>query len=191
VKQNTKRFLSRSGAYPQRLGGFLLLVGALFSAWGNCHTAFANLTHPFYVSVTEIHYNPETQAYEVAIKLFADDLERGLETLGVQRGLPLGKPGESPETDSLLVRYLRRAFSLEADGQLVKWRYLGREQDLEAVWVFVEAPAAKPPGRLKVRQAVLTHVLPDQKNMVHVTVDDHTQTLVLMEDKLTGELEWE
>jgi len=40
--------------------------------------AYLSLVHPFYISLTELRYNPSSKKMEVAQKIFWDDLEVAL-----------------------------------------------------------------------------------------------------------------
>ena len=69
------------------------------------------LLHKFYVSLTEIRYNPESERLEVSMRIFPDDLDKALErNFGIST--QLATELESNEADSLLQVYLDFHFAL-------------------------------------------------------------------------------
>jgi hypothetical protein len=134
--------------------------------------------HDFHVSITEIHYNPEARALEIAIKIFTDDLEAGLEGLGAPI-LRLGTPREDPSADSLLKRYLDNRFQISIEGKLLKNRFLGKEMESDATWCYIEIADVPRPATLTVHNRILLERFEDQANLVNLDVGGGKRSLML------------
>ncbi|MCD4711231.1 MAG: hypothetical protein K8R52_10315, partial [Bacteroidales bacterium] len=113
----------------------LLVLMALLGGW---------LMHEFYVSLTEIRYNPETERIEVSMRIFPDDLDRALlQKTGIHT--QLATELEPPGADSLLMEYLLESFSIVVNGDRTLLHYLGKEQEANAIWCYLESePVNKP-----------------------------------------------
>ena len=97
----------------------VLLILFICGAW---------LMHKFYVSLTEVRYNLQTERFEVSMRIFPDDLDRALlERTGINT--QLGTELEHKDADSLLMVYLLEGFSIEVNGALLEMNYLGKEPE--------------------------------------------------------------
>lgn len=138
---------------------YLLMAGALF---------FQGFRHPFYMSVTEIFQNPKSQSLEISLKVFSDDLER-----------VIGVPCESPEADAHIMSYLQHNFKLDTDGSPHTLRWVGKESQPDATWIYLEAISASPIRSLTIENRILTEIHEAQRNIVHVKANGQTKSLLL------------
>ena len=138
--------------------------------------------HDFHVSVAEIDIDMEEQGIAMAVHIFIDDLEKGLEMGGAPDSMFIGTPFEDPDGNLWIEGYLRRHLSVRMDGRQVPFDWVGKElsEDLQAVWVYLEGYW---PGdsfeELDVRYDLLMEVYDDQKNMLHIRVDKDEKTTLL------------
>ena len=160
------------------LYGFMLPGLILCSAW---------LMHRFYVSLTEIRYNDQTQRFEVSMRIFPDDLDRALLQLhGIQS--QLATELEHELADSLLMVYLMEDFNIMVDGKPIGLSYLGKEPESDAIWCYLESSPVPEPDSLTVRNVVLTEFFPDQVNIIQVYHGKWNKGLLLNRDQDRGEL---
>lgn len=125
------------------------------------------LMHEFYVSITEIRYNTETERFEVSMRIFPDDLDRALlERNGIVS--QLATELEHKSADSLLMVYLLEDFSIEVNGTLLELNYLGKESESDAIWCYLESAEITAPEAITVRNAILTEYFLDQVNIIQV-----------------------
>lgn len=127
--------------------------------------------HPFYVSVTEMHYRPQKEALQISIKTFSDDLERALDG----QGLPghLFATDEAPDSLQLgLVHYLRERFQVFVNGREASWSYLGHEAGLDATWHYLLIEQCPRPERLRVCSRIFTDLFDTQRNIVRFHWED-------------------
>ena len=157
----------------------LLTVILICGAW---------FMHEFYVSLSEVRYNPDTERFEVSIRIFPDDLDRALlERSGIHT--QLATELEHPKADSLLMRYLLEDFSLEVNGEMLKLEYLGKEPESDALWCYLESSEISDPGILRVRNVVLTEYFPDQVNIIQVYHGKWNKGLMLDRNQVSGSLQ--
>lgn len=145
------------------------------------------LLHVFYVSLTEIRYNPITERMEVSMRIFADDLDRALQQkTGIQA--QLGTELEAPSADSLLGAYLLECFSLHVNGEKVEFQYLGKEPEAGAIWCYLESNPVSRPQTVTIFQELLTEIFPEQVNIVQVYQEKWNKGLLLNRQERSGEL---
>jgi hypothetical protein len=130
---------------------------------------------PVGAAVHDIHVSHTRMAIEetaivARVRLFRDDLERGLRRMPGQaaRHLTAGD-----RADSLFAEYAGRCLVLTSDGTRLTGRVLssGLERDEAAqdvVWYVLEYRLAHPPSRLAVGNALLFEVFDSQQNVMAV-----------------------
>jgi hypothetical protein len=145
------------------------------------------LLHKFYVSLTEIRYNPKSERLEVSMRIFPDDLDRAMErNFGISTHLATEM--EYKEADSLLQVYLDLHFALEVNGASVILNYLGKEPETDAIWCYLESEAIKDPGSIQVRSSLLTEEFGDQVNIIQVYAGTWNKGLLLTREHTSDRL---
>lgn len=143
--------------------------------------------HEFYVSLTDIRLNSDSEKFEISMRLFPDDLDRALKrTFGTT--VHMGTELEIPEADTLLQRYLDLHFSLQVDDQPVVLHYLGKEPEANVLWCYLESEPVSNPGSIRVRNSLLTEEFEDQVNIVQVYLGEWNRSLLLSRDHVTDRL---
>lgn len=138
----------------------------------------ALLHHPFYMSVTQMDYNAQSRSFEVAVKVFTNDMEEALKKkYNVQCQLLTTK--EHPKTDEYLNQYLQSRFQLKVEGVQKDFVFVGKEKEDDACWVYLEFPDIASPRKLYVSQQILTEMFATQNNIVHVKVGKTQKSLML------------
>jgi len=148
--------------------------------------AFGSWTmHEFYVSLTEVRFNPNSERVEVSIRVFPDDLDRALlEKHGIHS--QLASELEAPEADSLLRLYLLDHFSLGVDGQSLELEYLGKEPEADAIWCYLESKTISEPKSYRIYNSILTQSFEDQVNIVQVYQGKWNKGLMFNRDQASG-----
>ncbi len=158
--------------------GVLLATLILCSGW---------LPHKFYVSLTELRYNSQTERFEVSMRIFPDDLDRALmERSGIHT--QVATELEHEKADSLLKTYLLESFTLQVDDVEIAFNYLGKEAEADAVWCYLESTRVSTPLGLSIRHELLTEIFPDQVNIVQVYTDTWNKGLLLNRNQSSGKL---
>jgi len=151
------------------IGSFLIMLSALIFPQTGTHSE-ESVFHPFYVSVTEIHYNAENRSLEISVKIFTDDLEVTLnKAFNKQLDLMNPEKDDVEEINALLKAYMRRHLVLIADGKRLMFNIVGFEREKEAIWSYYEVENLPPFQELTVHNAILYDQFKEQINLVHVT----------------------
>ena len=138
-----------------------------------------NGLHPFHVSVTDINHNKAESTLELQCKIFTDDFEAALAKT-YQRKTDLINPAMHPSMDTLVRQYVLTHLQVKANGIPLSPKYLGFEQEKEAVYVFVEY--VKAPTVLKeavVVNSLLYELYTDQINIIHCKTGEKTKSVKL------------
>lgn len=139
---------------------------------------FISLTpkHEYHVSVTQMQYNPALKSFEISIRLFTDDLEKGLSKSNDQR---LFKVTNDDKNDPFVEQYLRRSFVFtDSQNRMVPIHYVGKEQEEDATWVYLEAPFQGNLSGYKLQNSTLLEVFEDQVNMTNIKIASDKRTFL-------------
>ncbi|WP_439881551.1 DUF6702 family protein [Pontibacter sp. MBLB2868] len=134
--------------------------------------------HDFHTSITDIQYNPRTKSLEVALKVFTDDLEKGLSRYAKSKVV---YDSNSEKQQQLLAGYVKQNFTVAlAKGKQLNYKVLGSEAETDAVWIYLEVPVQNASvQQLYVKNAVLTDMFADQMNIVNFNYKGSTESVLL------------
>lgn len=150
---------------------FLLIIGSLL--------------HPIHISLCEMNHNAAARRIEITHKIFIDDLQDALEKhYKIRTHLATSK--EHPEAEKLIEQYLQMQFQCKINGQSVRWKYIGREYEIDACWIYLEAEQMLPVQSVEVRNAVLTELFDDQINFIHFKTGGERKSLRLSRENDRG-----
>lgn len=139
-------------------------------------------SHKFYVSVTEIELNEKEQSIQIISRVFTDDLEDLLQKR-YDKNIRLLSTGDQGEVEKEIKDYLDQKFHIEIDGKSYEAKYLGKEYENDMTLMYLEVPDIKSVKSVKVKNAVLTDLFEEQKNLVHVELKGKTKSLILTGEK--------
>ena len=159
----------------------ILLTLAFFLSSGNIYA------HKFYVSLTEIRYNFESERFEISMRIFPDDLDRVLKS---ESGLAtnLATDLEPPAADSLVKIYLLEHFKLTVNGEPIHLTYLGKEPEADAIWCYIESEPMSHPATILVFNDILTAQFQDQVNLIQVYSGKWNRGFLLNREKSSDQL---
>ena len=158
--------------------GLILLSLLLCGAW---------MMHEFYVSLSEVRYNTDTERFEISLRIFPDDLDRALlARSGITTQLATELEHES--ADSLLMVYLLEDFTLQVNGLELDLDYLGKESESDAIWCYLESSKITGPETITIRNAILTEHFLDQVNIIQVYYKKWNKGLLLDHNQIEGTL---
>ncbi len=160
--------------------GFLILLLPLlaFSA-----------EHKFYLSVTNINYAEKDDALQITSRVFIDDLEALLKERYDISG-NLGTDTESRLADEYLEKYLRAKFTLEINGEIKPFDFLGRKYDADVIIFYLEIPKVDLSSitSIQIKNEVLTDLYDEQQNIVHFKINGKKKSFVLVKSDTKGML---
>lgn len=149
-----------------------------------------SLLHPFYISLTEMRYNPSTRKIEIAQKIFWDDLEVAL-SKEFKEKVDFLKPKDKTKLESQLRTYLLKHNQVSVNGKMLSLTYLGFEVDEEAAWFYLESSETTLPQSVEVKNSILLEDFDGQQNIVHVYSQSKSpRSLLLDKDDQKGKIEF-
>ena len=160
-----------------------LFLSIIFSA----ATASARDDHDIHLTLCELRYNEASSSFEIAIKIFIDDLELAIQKEG-KKDFRIGSKNEDVIADEYIASYLNKFFSIEIDGIKLHGDFLGKEitEDLLAVWCYVEIPVAKRGKKCVMSNSILMEVYDDQRNIMDIKMSkSHKDYTILEKGKST------
>ncbi|WP_181305765.1 DUF6702 family protein [Rufibacter sp. XAAS-G3-1] len=148
----------------KRAGGSTFWLALVLGLW----LPAAAWAHDFHTSITDARYNPKNQTYELSVRVFADDLEEALS----RRHKTTIRLDRSEKVNKLMAEYLQAHVAISAvKGTRATQKFLGAQEEADAVWLYLEIPAGKvPAGQLWVQNALLVEIFDDQTNILNLEV---------------------
>lgn len=126
--------------------------------------------HDFHTSITEMRVNAKDKTVEVTVRVFTDDLENALTRANANQRVRLEAADKNtPAVERAIDRYLKQHFLLTGgNGKPKTFRYLGKEFEADATWLYLEIPLTEPLTGAKLQHNVLFDLFDDQTNLVNV-----------------------
>ena len=144
--------------------------------------------HPLYISVTQVSYNTQSENVEIAIKVFADDLEKAIKPLNNDKPLHLNTKQEIANTDVLIQNYLVKSFKIKINGKAANLKWVGKEYETDnATWCYFEVPS-RSIKTIAVHNTIFTEIYPKQNNIVQIQTTKGKRSLLLSKDNFEGTL---
>jgi hypothetical protein len=133
-----------------------------------CFTLFSGHTlHKYYVSVTEMEYNTESEDFEVSIKFIGHDLEHALKQAGVPE-LYLGTDKEHKEANDFLFKYISKHFSVVNDSIRVQFSFVGKEVgNDDFIFCYLKSKAVNEVSALTISNSLLVELFDKQTNILY------------------------
>jgi len=152
-----------------------LLIGILFSCIN------LSMSHDFHLSKTDIHYKTESQALQLTIHTFIDDMELALKAYE-DIDYKLLQDSEHIKTDSILLKYIEDHLILKADDKLLNYSFVGKEvsDDLVGVWAYLEVEGLEFFESIDVTNSILMDTYEDQRNIINVKVDSKSKAFHIL-----------
>ena len=136
--------------------------------------------HNYHMGIADISYNERTGSTEIVHTYTAHDVATLL-TRQAGRVVDLGQPG----SEALLRKYADKQFTVSGrKGERLPLTWIGMKADADSVVIFQEIPRTRLAAGSRIHNAVLTDLIPTQKNTVNVQVDGPVQTLVFDQGSL-------
>ena len=141
--------------------------------------------HPFFISLTEIRYNPKQKSLEISQKIFRDDLESALSKQQKAK-VNFLSPGNKTELEKTVKKYILENNDIYINGEKLPLTYLGYELEEEAVWFYLEAANVPVPKKADIRNSILHKNFDNQQNIINFYLGKSPKSLILLKGKDTG-----
>lgn len=125
--------------------------------------------------------NPNSGLWEVTIKCFTDDLERGLANAGT--GVSKLNDLNSNDARHALNQYITSHFQVLFNQTPMLLSYVGAEHEMDMTVVYFESASMPDLQTIQVTNTVLMELFDGQRNVVDVSMNGRTSTLVLLKSK--------
>lgn len=145
------------------------------------------MPHAFHTSITRIDHNPKERSLEVSVRIFTDDLESALQKENNNQHF---RVENNDKNDAFIEKYIRKTFKLSTPtGQLKPYTYVGKENEGDATWVYIEIPFSENPAGFKLQNTVLLDLFDDQTNLVNLTYNGERNSYLFNHKTLVHTLE--
>ncbi|WP_373057034.1 DUF6702 family protein [Zunongwangia sp. H14] len=153
-------------------------------------SSFSAEKHKFYVSVTEIAYQKESQTFQIISRVFIDDMQK---VLNKRYGshISLSHEKEEGAVKETIAKYISQKLQISVDGKNLKLHYLGKEYEEDQLLLYIEVEGVPSFHQIKVTNALLTDLYSEQKNVVHVEVGEEIKSLLLERDREEGTINFD
>ena len=138
--------------------------------------------HKFYVSVTEIEYNQKAESLQIISRVFIDDLEKLLQKR-YDASIILSEKNDNEKVTDHLKKYIGQKMKIQLDGKPYKLNYIGKEYENDLALIYIEIPNVPEFKNIRIKNAILTDMFSEQKNLVHVEYKGETKSLILTSGK--------
>lgn len=139
---------------------------------------FTLFIHDYHFGYTEVFYNQDNKSLETSIKLFTDDLNKGIKE-DFEIDLKLNDELELSNSNEIIQEYLLRNLSFNINGKEREYNYIGKEYEEDAIWVYIEVLKVKKIKEFQLRNSLLFDTYDDQKHRININLNNNTRSSTL------------
>ena len=122
--------------------------------------------HPVHVALTSIEYRRDDQTFDLAFKIFWDDLERVI-AHKYNVGLKLEKPDDNAEEKKYLEKYIKENFRFVVNGNKeVNLVYQRKKINETAIWLYFKGDWQGSVQQVYIYNTVMMDMFGDQTDLV-------------------------
>lgn len=145
-----------------------------------CLLAALSFAHKYYVSTTQMQLNTYSNSFEIAMKIFTDDLERCLQDQNAP--LKLGEKGERKDAEALLKSYLLEHFKVKINNAEAFIHFIGYESESHQIFCYLEIRNLPQMQTLEISNTILMEKIEGQSNIIDVRTPGWNKKIVLTYD---------
>lgn len=134
--------------------------------------------HPYHMGSIDIHYNAKTERFEIIGKFFIDDMENAINKK-YKTTLQFLNAQQKSAMQNKMADYFGKHFKLKVNQQWLEVKFLGYEEDNEAVNIYMESQKIENPKIVEVALNAIYNLFTDQANIVHITIDGKRKSFKL------------
>lgn len=140
-------------------------------------------SHDFHTSITRMDYNAKDRAFEISVRVFTDDFEKALSKDNNGQKIVVAN---NDKNDPLVEKYIRKHFALvTAQKQKKAYTYVGKEQEADATWIYIEVPAQEAVSGLSLQNTIMHDLFDDQINLVNLNYQGQKKSYIFKKDEST------
>ena len=142
--------------------------------------------HKFYMSITDMEYNPTTKSLQISMKLFVDDLELVLER-ECEIKCFLGTEKEHPKSNEFIKAYVGTHFFVEQSKGSLPVTFIGKEVDKDYAWIYLQVKNFKVKDQTLLTNSMLFDYFNEQTNKVNYTKEEEVISFTLFKENISKE----
>lgn len=131
----------------------------------------------FYSSMTKVDYVEGSKTLKFTAKINAEHIAKALK-------MQTNTPNFKLEVE----RYVSKSFSIEVNGSVRNLTITGSQINGESVWVYFETSGVPEISKMKIKNAILLDVYPNQFNVVNIAYKNHQKTMNFQRGRDTSEV---
>jgi len=129
------------------------------------------------MSVTELRFSEKSKTFQIASKIFTDDLESAVEEI-YGKNLKLFTDNENPQADSLLFDYIQTHFLLKNKDKKLGLHWVGKEQQSDACWIYFETEKLRNLKNIEFTNRFLITQFPQQQNICNFFIQEKSLSYI-------------
>lgn len=137
--------------------------------------------HKFYLSVSQVDYNPEDKTVQITSRLFYDDLQKALQER-YDKDIRVDETYPKEKLDGFIDKYIHKKLKVSINGKEATLNYLGHGDEDDYVVCYIEISNIERLNTIAVENTLLMDTFEKQKNIVHVRVGKIEKSFMLTHD---------
>ncbi|MDJ0645045.1 MAG: hypothetical protein QNJ57_03590 [Flavobacteriaceae bacterium] len=134
--------------------------------------------HKYYISFTKITYAEKSEALQIIMRVFTDDLQNGLEKqFTINTALDTDKELET--ADEYISKYVADKFSVIVNGKKAQQTYIGKKYDADETKIYIEIENVAEIQSIEVQNKVLMELFEDQQNIIKLKINNKRKSFIL------------
>ena len=143
--------------------------------------------HKYYVSLTQVDYNQKSQALQMTMTVFIDDMETALNnTFNKQFNLYTEK--EPEDSSQFFENYLKKHFMVKLEDKSREISFIGRKYEGDVVYLYFEIEHVTEVETIEIQNDMLMEFFAEQKNMIKLNINGEFDSLMLTKNNAKGVL---
>ncbi len=129
------------------------------------------LMHPVHVTLTSIEFVPEPVTFSVFVRMYFDDFMADSKLAGNVLNSADFSTGTAASREEM-EKYIGKKLVIKADERLLAGRLTDIKVEENEISINLTYNGDRAPGRIAVKNLIMTDLYPDMSNMVIVKVND-------------------
>tara|TARA_Y200000002_G_scaffold34652_1_gene25340 strand:- start:204 stop:719 length:516 start_codon:yes stop_codon:yes gene_type:complete len=136
----------------------------------------SNYNHPYYLSATRVLYSKTYNQFQCTSRFFIDDLESLYKSKLVNNEI---YKFEKKKFEVFLKEYLKENFIILYDDVIQNQTFVGTEFLNDIIIIYFEYQVKSDFKKITIKNSVLMNHISDQKNIVHLEINDEKKSYLL------------
>ena len=136
----------------------------------------SNYNHPYYLSATRVLYSKTYNQFQCTSRFFIDDLESLYKSKLVNNEI---YKFEKKKFEVFLKEYLKENFIILYDDVIQNQTFVGTEFLNDIIIIHFEYQIKSDFKKITIKNSVLMNHISDQKNIVHLEINDEKKSYLL------------